>query len=149
MGLKTTTRIRPNGDTILHLAAQFGHPNIFDDFYRLSKSDQLAIKNDAGETPFMHACREGRLELIKHMHQNYEKFLLQPDAVSLDLWTGFMYACSNGFLNTIDFLAVAMQLPISTQDRFKRSALHWAARFNNFNVVQRLCELGIDCNLLD
>jgi hypothetical protein len=56
----------------------------------------------------MIACREGRLELIKHMNEKYEHTLIYPEAESLDKWTAFMYACSNGFLNTIEFVAIVV-----------------------------------------
>jgi ankyrin repeat protein len=66
--LKPANRLRTNGDTILHLAAEYGQIAIFDEFYSRMKSTELTIRNDAGETPFIVACREGRLNLVRHMH---------------------------------------------------------------------------------
>jgi len=107
------------------------------------------VRNDAGETPFMIACREGRLDLIKHLNGRYESTLIYPEAESLDRWTGLSYACSNGFLNTIEYLVIIMQMNLNAQDRFKRTPLHWAARFGNEKVALLLLQLGADYKLVD
>ena len=71
-----------------------------------------------------------------------------PDARSLDGWTAFNYACINGFLNTIEFLA-EKRVNIHTSDRIKRTALHWACRFNNPKVVQVLLRLNLNLESAD
>ena len=42
--------------------------------------------------------------MLKFMIDKYGIPALYVEAETLDRWTAFMYACSNGFLNTIDFL---------------------------------------------
>jgi ankyrin repeat protein len=38
---------------------------------------------------------------------------------------------------------------LNTQDRFKRTPLHWAARFGNEKVALLLLQLGADHKLVD
>ena len=80
----------------------------------------------------------------------YESYhnMFNPDARTLDGWTAFSYACVNGFLNTIEFLA-EKRVNIHTSDRVKRTALHWACRFNNVKVVQLLLKLGLSLDIPD
>ena len=66
-----------------------------------------------------------------------------PDKKTLDGWTAFIYASINGFLNTIRYLST-QQVNIHVHDRTKRTALHWAARFNNIQVVELLLELNLN-----
>ena len=59
-GLKHDTVLRPNGDTILHVCAEYGRSELFDFFYK-KFSINLDVQNEAGETPFIISAREGRL----------------------------------------------------------------------------------------
>ena len=61
-----------------------------------------------------------------------------------DGWTAFSFAAINGMLATVDYLASVPQVNVHNYDRFKRSALHWASRHNNYLMVQKLLDLGID-----
>ena len=56
--VKAKTRLRDNGDTILHVCAEFGAVKLFNYFHMKFKGE-LDICNDAGETPFIVAAREG------------------------------------------------------------------------------------------
>lgn len=71
-----------------------------------------------------------------------------PDARTVDGWTAFTYAAINGFLNTVQYLA-SMSVNIHTSDRLKRNALHWAARYDNFQMVKVLLELRVNVSSLD
>jgi ankyrin repeat protein len=64
--INSKTKIKPNGDTALHICAEFGNEFLFNFFFSKTKTD-VSIRNDAGETPFIVACREGRLKMLKFM----------------------------------------------------------------------------------
>lgn len=49
----------------------------------------------------------------------------------VDGWTPFIFACVNGYMLTADTLAKEGLCNINIVDKFKRSALHWVARYNN------------------
>ena len=61
-----------------------------------------------------------------------------------DDWTAFTFAAMNGFVNIVEFLVTQCQVNINHVDRFKRTALHWSARFNNDIMMERLLKLEID-----
>jgi len=59
-------------------------------------------------------------------------------------WTAFSYACSNGMINTVSYLADEVEMDITILDKFDRSPLHWAARYNNQAMVTKLVQLGFE-----
>ena len=87
--------------------------------------------NYAEETPFILAAREGRLRFIEFMIDKYSLSIFNPDHRSLDGWTAMTYAAVNGFTNTVDYLGNTVKVNMHTTDRFKRTAIHWAARYDN------------------
>lgn len=64
------------------------------------------MTNEAGETPYIHAAREGHLEFLhechKHLGQKAKRTLndnsLNIEAKSKDEWTAFFYAAFNGYV---------------------------------------------------
>ena len=107
------------------------------------------MKNDAEETPFILAAREGRLHFLEFMYKKYSISTFNPDHRSLDGWTAFTYASINGYVNTVEFLANTVKVNIHTTDRFRRTAIHWAARYNNVSVFELLLSLGLNYQALD
>ena len=139
--INSATVLRKNGDTILHVCAEYGQVKLFEDFHKRLPGD-IDIKNKLDETPFCTAAREGRINILRMMYEKYPPPMFNADCRTTDGWTAFSYACINGFLNTITFLA-ENKANIHTSDRIKRTSLHWAARFNNVKVVQLLLNLGL------
>ena len=129
------------------MCAEYGQVKLFEDFHKRFPGD-IDIKNRLDETPFCTAAREGRINILRMMYEKYPPPLFNADARTVDGWTAFSYATINGFLNTITFLA-ENKANIHTSDRIKRTALHWAARFNNTKVVQLLLNLGLSYQALD
>ena len=54
--------LRPNGDTVLHVCAEYGRLDIFK-FY-IKKGNSYLVKNYAEETPFHVVAREGKIEMM-------------------------------------------------------------------------------------
>ena len=77
-GLKHNTALRPNGDTILHVCAEYARTELFDFFYK-KFSMNLDVENHAGETPLIIAAREGRLQHIEFMHETYNYTAYDPN----------------------------------------------------------------------
>lgn len=90
----------------------------------------------------MVAARESRLNILRFFFERYPN-QFDPDRKTSDGWTAFIYASINGFLNTITYLST-QRVNIHRSDRTGRTALHWAARFNNIQVVQLLLELNLN-----
>ena len=146
LAIEATTQLRRNGDTIIHICAEYGQVKLFIYFQQLFQSE-LDIKNNLDETPFTVAAREGRLNIIQ-MFYDYYPGKFNADNRTQDGWTAFTYASINCFLNTIQYLA-EKRVNIHTSDRIKRNALHWACRFNNDRVVQLLLKLGLNLDAYD
>ena len=71
------------------------------------------------------------------------------DAKTLDGWTALMYAAMNGFATLCEMLVKDGGANINATDKFHRTALHWACRFDSQIVTQRLLQLGAKTTLTD
>mmetsp|Transcript_10960 Transcript_10960/g.18329 ORF Transcript_10960/g.18329 Transcript_10960/m.18329 type:complete len:410 (-) Transcript_10960:37-1266(-) len=192
-GFHPKSRFRDNGDSILHVLAEFNQIELFK--WVVSEFDaDVNIQNNAGETPFIIAAREGKFDVIKYY---IESFLIhqktsgakdgdkneKPEKVSrnagrrevskenetsmsqamqgvgvggfkvdhkmLDGWTALMYAAMNGFASIVDYLVNQGHADVNAVDRLYRNSLHWACRFNNIKVAQKLMSLGIKYDAKD
>ena len=98
----------------------------------------------------MIAAREGQLDFIRKLNELYGRqekkqiCKLALDISSSDGWTAFHYAAINGFTTLVEFLAKVPKVEVHAVDRFKRNACHWATRFNNERMVQKLIDLDLD-----
>ena len=59
-----SSAVRPNGETLLHVAAEFGQMNILEHLLRMGGSYLQA--NNANELPIHLAAREGRITIVKY-----------------------------------------------------------------------------------
>lgn len=91
--------IRPTGDTIMHVCAEFGRLKMFKFFY--NGGGDMWSKNYADELPIHIAAREGQNETIEYILDTSN---VPVDVQSIDGWTPFHYAVSNGYEWTVEFL---------------------------------------------
>ena len=90
----------------------------------------INAENLAGETPFIIAAREGRIDIIRHYLNNYpDKFDIEHKMK--DGWTALMYATINGNCSIVSWLIKSAEADVNTTDRLGRTCLHWSARYNN------------------
>ena len=95
----------------------------------------------ADETPLHVAAREGKVDLIKFLLTNHKK-LIDIECKMMDGWTPVFYAAVNGYLITVETLVKDGWCELNAVDRFERTVLHWAARYNNKPMVKLLLDLG-------
>ena len=130
--------IRPSGDTVLHVCAEFGRLQMFEFFAK--KGGNHAQRNYASEIPFHIAAREGKMDILQFYLANFD---MDIDIKMTDGWTAFHYAAFNGYTATMEYLADNGS-NVNNVDRFKRTALHWAARFDNKLTVEKLLKMKIN-----
>ena len=82
---KKDTRINKKGETVLHLCAEYGRVEMFKWFQKYFIID-VKVNDDAGETPLMIACREGKKKIVE-LYINEYKGLWMADKKSNDGWT--------------------------------------------------------------
>lgn len=141
------------GDKILHLCAQYGDCEMFTYFEKKLKPN-LNQTNKAKETPWIIAAREGNQYFLRYLIENYGEHLgfsnyIEINRKTIEGWTAFCYACCNGMTNTIDYLAIECNSDTSIEDKFERTPLHWAARYNNAAVVEKLIQMDFDYLKID
>mgnify|MGYP003914614209 CR=1 FL=1 len=150
--------VRANKDTVWHICAEFDQEEIMEYLTTMIEDFNINCQNLAGETALMVAAREGNLAIIKYMLGKFvqnekntvtQKKILEVESRSKDGWTAFLYAAINGYLNTTEYLAVECKSDVNVVDKMRRSALHWAARFNNPQMVNLLIRLKVDERAID
>ena len=130
------------GDKILHLCAQYGDCEMFTYFEKKLKPN-LNQTNKAKETPWIIAAREGNQHFMRYLIENYGEHLgfsnyIEINRKTIEGWTAFSYACCNGMINTIDYLAKECNSDTSIEDKFERTPLHWAALHGHSQAVKAL-----------
>lgn len=60
-----------------------------------------------------------------------------------------MYASMNGFATMCEILVKEGGADVNITDKFHRTALHWACRFDSQIVCQKLLDLGARTSLTD
>jgi ankyrin repeat protein len=139
---------RKNGETMLHICAEYNLRSIFEWLVANHKAGVLR-KNEAGETPFIVAAREGKLDIIRLYVENYSEYEdWDIDHKMADGWTALHYAAMNGFCSIVEYL-IKNGANIDASDRLHRSALHWACRFNNVKMVKLLLSKHIKVETTD
>lgn len=132
--------LKESGETILHVAAEFGHIEIFQWIVDTYPGTNINYLTEAKETPFIFACREGKVEFVKFLLAEYKADLNIETRMS-DGWTPLFYASFNGFLQLTKVLLEAGADP-NRLDRLQNCPLHYAARFNNVKMARLLLEYG-------
>ena len=134
--------MKPNGDAILHVCAEFDQTAILEwamNHWRHKKifADE---QNEAGETPLMIAAREGKFNTVNMILTQFKKGI-HVDRKSKDGWTALFYAAHNGWMLIFNLLVnPPNSASIFTYDRLGRSILHYGARFNNMRIVEYYCQ---------
>jgi ankyrin repeat protein len=127
-------KFRRNGETLLHVCAEYNCRSLFEWLVSDHKAGVFR-KNEAGETPFIIAAREGKLDIIKLYIEKYTEYEdYNIDHKMLDGWSAMLYAAMNGFCSIVEYL-IKHGANIDNSDRLHRSALHWACRFNNIKMT--------------
>jgi len=86
--------------------------------------------------------------LIKYIIDNHRS-KVELDCRMQDDWTPFFYAAVNGYMLTAEVLAKHGKCKVNAVDKLNRTALHWAARYNNRAMVKLLLDLGVKPDAID
>ena len=104
----------------------------------------VAVLNDAKENPFIIAAREGKIDIIRlYLEEYHNRSNFKVDHKMIDGWTALLYSAMNGFAHIVELLVNLGGADINMIDKFHRNALHWACRFNNIKMMEKLLALNI------
>ena len=95
--------------------------------------------NDAHETPLIIACREGKLNIVQLIIENYSQTSeFNVDHKSLAGWTAFMFSSVNGYVSISEYLLKNAFSDLNMKDKLHRNQLHWATKLNNLKMIEFL-----------
>ena len=140
-------KFRANGETALHVCAEFGRVELFK-WMAAEYAGDIQGVNDAGETPLMIAAREGKLAIVKMYVEDYQG-QFDMELKMKDGWTALHYASMNGYAPVIEYLLTEGHADVNATDRLFKTCLHWAARFNNVKVAHLLLEASAKPDMTD
>ena len=135
--------VRPNGATLVHVAAEFGHMKILE--YLMIHGGSKMRMTDSGEWPIHIAAREGRTEVVKYF---VEELGVDVNVEMKDGWTPLTYASMNGWCSLIEYLN-SKGVNLDHRDKSLRTAVHWAVRCRQARILKLLIQCNADMDILD
>ncbi|XP_057799528.1 ankyrin repeat-containing protein At5g02620-like [Salvia miltiorrhiza] len=124
----------PHNNTILHVAAMFGHADYAAEVVG-AWPEMAAAENAELETPLHHACRQGHLEIAK--------LLLEIDPwaaykVNSRNESAFYAACERGRVLVVRHLAASFPGLLMLDMDMEATSLHVAASSGNIEIVKEI-----------
>ncbi|MDD9900403.1 MAG: ankyrin repeat domain-containing protein [Alphaproteobacteria bacterium] len=111
----------------------------------LTAGAEINAQDRDGRTALLHALN-GRASIVAQI-------LIREGAdvnvaAASDGMTAFIFAASNGDMNTLKMLLEA-QVDINAQDHQGQTALHWAAMIGRADIIGKILEAGADATIKD
>ena len=130
---------------ILAIAIQYGRVNAFNTLIEKIGRDDVNIGNNFGWTFLMYASDNGDLEMFNKLVEcgadiNATNFI--------DGGSVLMCAVKSGRVNIVDRL-IELGVELNILDKFDRTALIYAAQYNNVEIVRKLIRASADVNVVD
>ncbi|KAF8388939.1 hypothetical protein HHK36_025622 [Tetracentron sinense] len=146
-------RIGGSSNTVLHLAAKFGHLELASEIVKLSPA-MVSKENERMETPLHEACREGHVDIVKLLMEDEpwvdivkEILKARPDFMGkrdLQECSPLHLACKKGHLEiTRELLRLDPDLS-SLQDNDGRTPLHWAAMKGHVCILDEILSTSLE-----
>ena len=109
--------MRPCGDKVLHILAELGSVELFEWVTKEYNVFPFQV-NNAMENPLIIACREGKMEMVQYIIENYQQHVeFDIDHKNLDGWTAFMFASVNGYSSIAEYLYKNAGASINIKDK--------------------------------
>ena len=115
----------------------------------IQQCSQVNTKNYNNETTLHLAVEKGNLEIVDFLYSNLSHFPNHPNCNGL---TPLLLACKNNFHEIVDLIIDKIDdlSTINLRDKeYGKSALHWAVKHGNIELIEKLLYLGADPNLQD
>ena len=118
----------------MHFSAEHGNIPMFKSLVKRGGSPYVV--NAKGEGLMHLAAREGHIDYMKHLMENYD---MDIDQIMSDHWTPLFYACLNNHVNVIEY-CLEVKSDINHVDKFLRTPLHWATKSRAPDAVRILLD---------
>lgn len=129
-----------SGNTILHLAARFGHIELAREIVRLWP-ELVVAENERMETPLHVACSEGMTEVVRLMVETEPLVVYKVNGGGE---TVLFVACGNGKLEVAKLLLGFPWLLMLEVDGFTTTSLHVAASGGHTEIVKEILKVRPD-----
>ncbi|KAJ8751153.1 hypothetical protein K2173_016334 [Erythroxylum novogranatense] len=126
-------------NTILHIAARFGHWELAGEIVKL-RPEMVSAVNEKMETPLHECCREGVVELAKLLVETDPWVIYK---VNQDNQSALFVACEKGKLDVVQYLLEYQWLLRSEVDGLSTS-LHVAASGGYTEIVKEIIKVRPD-----
>lgn len=137
---------RYQGRTPIQAAAESGNQTLVDMLLDLGADINAPPSPSGGRTALQAACFAGHVDMVKHLISKGAD--LSGAAAKHGGYTALEAACRVGEERIVELLLAGGADVHATGSRTGGSALHAAAEGGHAEIVRKLLERGVDCNVL-
>ncbi|KAH6760601.1 hypothetical protein C2S52_008760 [Perilla frutescens var. hirtella] len=127
-------------NTVLHLAARFGHKDYAAEVVR-TWPEMAAAENAELETPLHQACREGHLEIVKLLLEINPWIAYKVNSRNESV---LFAACKRGQLHVVKHLMIDFSALLMLDVDMEMNSLHVAASSGNTEIVKEIVKQRAD-----
>ena len=127
------------GNTYLHLAAKNGPIDMFE--VVLDIEDDKELENYNGLTPFLVACRYGRVKIAEILMKKCDELKIDLSKTNSIGSTAFHFVCIGGNYELAELImknSDGLKIDINEKNRFSKTAFSYACQHGHLEIVEML-----------
>ena len=127
------------GNTYLHLAAKNGPIDMFE--VVLDIEDDKESENYDGLTPFLVACRYGRVKIAEILMNKCDELKIDLSKTNSNRSTAFHFVCIGGNYELAELImknSDSLKININEKNKFSRTAFTYACQLGHLQIVEML-----------
>ena len=146
--------VLPKGNTYLHLVAEYGQIDVFE--MLLNEENNTDQKNNLDETPFMFACRKGRMNIVAMLLKKSGELKIDLNQKDCCDVTAFSYSVENGHSKIAKMImdnSLQLKIDLNTKDIKDTTPFHFVGQYGHSEIAEMMInnssKLKIDLCSLD
>ena len=136
------------GNTYLHLAAKNGPIDMFE--VVLDIEDDKELENYNGLTPFLVACRYGRVKIAEILMKKCDELKIDLSKTNSNRSTAFHFVCIGGNYELAELImknSDGLKININEKNKFSKTAFSYACQHGHLEIVEMLMKNSESMNI--
>ena len=146
--------VLPKGNTYLHLVAEYGQIDVFE--MLLNEDNNTDQKNNLDETPFIVACRKGRMNVVAMLLKKSGELKIDLNQRDCCDVTAFSHSVEKGHSEIAKMImdnSLQLKIDLNTKDIKDTTPFHFVGKYGHSEIAETMInnssKLKIDFCSLD